>query len=302
MARALDSVLKQTFQDFEIIVVDDGSTDNGAALVAQNPDKRIRLLSQANAGPGAARNRGMAESRSPYVAFLDADDEWLPVFLEKSRANLKQHPECAASFCRNLQGANKQPWTLPPGTSLPEGVWRLTGDCSTQQLFSIISSAIPSAMGVREKILALGGYYENRCLFGEDIFLWLLVCLNHPIYLEREAWVVYHTEDSDLNWYHQEKTQISERIAKRPLNAWLLASEKIREKCPAEHRNFLERFLAYDALGEANTRASHGDLKTARLLASQYQLMNSFGWNYTKLRIKLLFPRVGALMRSLKHS
>ena len=89
--RALDSVAAQTFTDFEVIVVDDGSTDGGAELVAAYGDSRVRLLRQANAGPGAARNRGIAEARGDILAFLDADDVWLPVFLEESMRLLDRY-------------------------------------------------------------------------------------------------------------------------------------------------------------------------------------------------------------------
>src|SRR4029077_13800601 len=81
VTRALDSIANQTFEDFEVIVVDDGSTDDSAKRASAHKDSRIRVLSQANAGPGAARNRGTAESRGELLAFLDADDEWLPDYL-----------------------------------------------------------------------------------------------------------------------------------------------------------------------------------------------------------------------------
>ena len=82
IARALDSVFVQTYRDFEVIVVDDGSTDDGPEIVKGYSDPRIRLIYQVNAGPGAARNRGAEESMGPWLAFLDADDELLPDFLK----------------------------------------------------------------------------------------------------------------------------------------------------------------------------------------------------------------------------
>src|SRR5512143_913149 len=78
--RALNSVLGQTFQNFEVVVVDDGSTDEGPDVVRECSDSRVRLIQQANAGPGAARNRGARETQAPLLAFLDADDEWMPRF------------------------------------------------------------------------------------------------------------------------------------------------------------------------------------------------------------------------------
>src|SRR5438034_340060 len=82
--RCLDSILAQTFRDFEIIVVDDGSTDEGANIVRDYIKKGIRLMEQANAGPGAARNRGTAAAAGDLVAWLDADDAWEPEYLAES--------------------------------------------------------------------------------------------------------------------------------------------------------------------------------------------------------------------------
>ncbi|MBN2466018.1 glycosyltransferase family 2 protein [candidate division WOR-3 bacterium] len=92
--RTLDSILGQTHRDFEVIVVNDGSTDGSEKLVEQYADPRIRLITQDNAGEMAARNRGIAEARSDLVAFLDADDEWLPEHLETIARLSANHPDC----------------------------------------------------------------------------------------------------------------------------------------------------------------------------------------------------------------
>src|SRR5262245_28149594 len=82
--RAIASVLAQTFQDFEIVVVDDGSTDGTAESVDTLSDRRIRVIRhEQTLGGGAARNTGIRASRAPFVAFLDSDDEWVPTKLEK---------------------------------------------------------------------------------------------------------------------------------------------------------------------------------------------------------------------------
>src|SRR6185436_3865509 len=95
--RALDSIAAQSLSDFEVIVIDDGSTDDGAAIVADYADPRCRLLKKANAGPGAARNTGIGQAQGEFIAFLDADDEWLPTYLEESVRLLEEcGPEVAA--------------------------------------------------------------------------------------------------------------------------------------------------------------------------------------------------------------
>lgn len=81
--RAIDSVLRQTIQDFEILVVDDGSTDNTVEIVKTIKDNRIHILWQANSGATAARNNGIKHAFGKYVSFLDSDDEWLPEMLKR---------------------------------------------------------------------------------------------------------------------------------------------------------------------------------------------------------------------------
>ncbi len=93
IARALNSVLAQTFQDFEVILVDDGSTDDGAEVIGGVDDPRIQLIQQENLGVSAARNRGIEAARAELVAFLDADDEWLPCFLSKIIDLSDKYPE-----------------------------------------------------------------------------------------------------------------------------------------------------------------------------------------------------------------
>jgi glycosyltransferase involved in cell wall biosynthesis len=112
IARALDSVYAQTFEYFEVIVVDDGSTDDGPDIVRKYDDPRLRLIQQANAGPGAARNRGVRESTGPWVAFLDADEEWLMDFLRISIEALEAHPQCPVSVTGRYRGPLREDMTL----------------------------------------------------------------------------------------------------------------------------------------------------------------------------------------------
>ncbi|MGG6293243.1 glycosyltransferase family 2 protein [Leptolyngbya sp. AN02str] len=90
---AVDSVLNQTFTDFEILIVDDGSSDQVRSWASQLSDPRIRLISQPNQGLSGARNTGILQAQGDYVAFLDADDLWAPSKLEKQLRQFQERPE-----------------------------------------------------------------------------------------------------------------------------------------------------------------------------------------------------------------
>jgi glycosyltransferase involved in cell wall biosynthesis len=98
IAAAIDSVLAQSFPDFELIVVDDGSTDATAGIVRAYADPRVHLLQQPTKGDSAARNRAIAEARGELLAFLDADDLWQPDKLALQVAQLRARPEVGLSY------------------------------------------------------------------------------------------------------------------------------------------------------------------------------------------------------------
>lgn len=99
LRQAVDSILRQTVTDLEVIVVDDGSSDGTCARASETGDPRVRAITQMNAGPSVARNHGASIARGRYLAFLDADDMWLPRKLERQLAMLTERPGVGAVQC-----------------------------------------------------------------------------------------------------------------------------------------------------------------------------------------------------------
>ncbi len=103
IGEAVDSVLRQTFRDFEYLVIDDGSEDNSVDIIKAHSgdDPRFRLVAGEHRGLSAARNAGIREARGEYIAFLDGDDRWHPKFLERQLQLIQSLPDVGGVFCRS---------------------------------------------------------------------------------------------------------------------------------------------------------------------------------------------------------
>jgi glycosyltransferase involved in cell wall biosynthesis len=179
LPQTLGAVLAQTHQALEIIVVDDGSSDGSLELVRSLAPLAV-ILQQANAGVSNARNRGLAAARGEFVIFLDQDDVWNPLQLERQLAWMAQRPECGVVVCpyhhwRSIGGGYPDPrtvWPADPGlTALPD----FTGWVYHQFLWDCWAQTSGTLMR-REVVLACGGY-DATLAYSEDWDLWLRLSL-----------------------------------------------------------------------------------------------------------------------------
>jgi len=184
LARAIDSVLAQRARDFELIAVDDGSTDRTPEILRRYAD-RIRIIHVAHKGPAVARNTGVAASRGRYLAFLDADDAWLPDFLGKTAAALEQSPAAVLAFSDIVP---VDPKGAPAAHFLPDGEPLYAP--AMKELLTKWWPILTSAVVMSKRVFELcGGFAREFTAPGyEDPWLWLrarehgeFVCVNEPL-------------------------------------------------------------------------------------------------------------------------
>jgi glycosyltransferase involved in cell wall biosynthesis len=191
IAAALESVLAQTRPANEIIVVDDGSTDGTAAALVPYRG-RVRYVYQQNRGEPAARNTGIREATSDYIAFLDGDDLWVPNKLELQLAYLARHPECAlvygdmSTFDSNgtIDASVKQRFRM----TLPSG--RIFKSLFMRSLFG------SGTVLFRKSCLDTVGHFDEEFLVGSDYEMWLRIARHFELGAVDQPLLMYRFHDA----------------------------------------------------------------------------------------------------------
>lgn len=192
LGAALESVLGQTYQDFEIIVVDDGSEDDTAAVAARYP--QVRYFYNAHSGISVTRNLAISKAKGEMIAFLDADDMWAPDKLEKQVAYLDRYPECQLVF------------------TLVENFFDGAADTMNQRqeqlLHSNVENCLPSCC-IRRDVFEKYGVFREDYPYGEDTYwatkLWaaginMKHCIQERLYIRR-------IHDSNISLTHRKVEQ-----------------------------------------------------------------------------------------------
>lgn len=196
--KALDSIISQTFKDWELIIVDDGSTDSSAAIceeylstlytIHHTPFENIRIISQPNSGVAAARNNGVAASHGEFVCFLDADDWWEPTFLEKMDHLITDYPD-AGLYATNFV-------YYKPGKTHVEHTNLTTGYINYPEVYARTGSmpVWTGAACMPRKVFDEMGGFPVGIKLGEDFLLWAKTALHYPVAFS-ELSLAYYNND-----------------------------------------------------------------------------------------------------------
>lgn len=240
LIEAVDSVLAQTYENIEVIVIDDGSTDGTNETLKDRYGEKIIYFWQENRGESVARNLGVSIAKGEYIAFVDSDDLWLPGKLSRQMSILRNDPEIAAVFC--------EAWVIDQDgiqiQDTPIGVNRRTSDFVIENLFirNIIPLGASTCLMRRTAFEILGGF-PGDIRFGEDWELWLKIILNYRVLFLNEplcSWRRHLNSQSSL----PDITQVDGK-----LNDYLILLERIKEKYPDRIPDTLyDRSMGYQYL------------------------------------------------------
>lgn len=232
--RAIRSVLAQTHADLELVVVDDASTDGSGEIARRILDPRLRVVEQENRGECGARNRGIEESRRDLLAFLDADDEWFPKFLETVLGLRARHPEVgmyATAYCLGYADRLERPAFL---------------GCPREKNGGLIPDYFESSLGpqpvtsssvlIPRKVLDEVGRFPAGVRAGGDLHTWTRIALRYRVAWSPVEGAVYHLVAD--NRVSQAVLEVPDLVLAEPIEEFLGGGLK-----PASSREGVVEYL-----------------------------------------------------------
>jgi glycosyltransferase involved in cell wall biosynthesis len=271
LQEALASIRAQTFTDYETLVVDDGSTDGTAETL--EADRRLRLLRQANKGPGAARNLGARAAQGEYLAFLDSDDLWFPWSLQTFADAIARHGRPALLFGSPVEFRDEHPVFAQGGTS-PAPIFEHYPDYFASSAHPIFTGTNVCVVR-RDRLLAAGGFVETL-RSAEDIDLFLR--------LGTQQGFVHVRAPHTLAYRRHGDALTTDPTATVAGASFLIRSERA-ERYPGGDQRARER---REIITRSVRSVSISAMRQASLPSAASLYLQTFAWHLTTYRIKYL--------------
>lgn len=281
VSKTVESVLAQTFGDYELIIVDNGSTDGSADIVTRFEDARIQIHRlEENVGVSNARNKGVSLSTSPFIIFLDADDWWEPTFLEEIAGLIERHPDAG------IYGTGY--WIVKNGKKrlAPIGVEDefIEGEINYCQVYSktlcmpLTSITVAVPRGVFDET----GGFNPQLKLGEDFDLWIRIALKHDVVLLNKPLSNYN-QDVDVTYRGTHHL----RDPKEHM-LWNLEYLESEEKTNSDYKQLIDNLRTYGLMPY---------LLTTQYRSAARKELNKVDWNLQSKATRRLYKRPFAYLK-----
>lgn len=287
---SIDSVYRQTFKDFELIVVNDGSNDDSLAILKKLAGRYsgLRVIDQPNMGPGPARNHGIKEASGQFIAFLDSDDSWHPDCLAKLHRALQNNKDASIAYCGwqniGLEPNHCKPF-IPPDYEKPDKIETLLRGCRWP-----IHGAL-----TRKSVIDEAEGFDEQWTSCMDYDLWLRIACFNKVVLVPEVLAYYHHHDGE---------QITKNRLRIALNHWKIQLKFLRAH-PEIEEILGSRKISEITDGELLHRAYvsywRNDLQTAHTLFRKLLFKRYFKPKDLKYLLPTLLPFNAYQSILLKH-
>lgn len=297
--RAVNSVLRQTFTDFELIVVDDGSTDGSHEVLADIGDTRYRFVRQENQGGagGQARNTGMAQARGNWCAFLDGDDMWLPMHLAELKRIIDRHPDAGLISPRPLEHSDGT--DVDPADSPTAEIRRVDYFFEAARQIGMnnaSSSAIP-----RTVFRELGGFINIRS--GPDLEYWARIALRYPVVLSSRVTSIYFRDtNGNMEQIAKERGRSVKPVTElRDLSPSVRMLCEVAEREPARWQDpGIRAYLNSRIHNGIKGALYRGDLDAARQYAKLHLEPLPLKWRAVRLLLSLPDAAINSLLAAYR--